>query len=104
MRGQPGNRPGLQNVEAYEAMGFLVFVCEALAMIVLVDALSSWVVKDPNGFPRSITGPITQPLYAPIRAILKPEKMGGIDISPLIVIVSLNALAGALPRLLAGAL
>lgn len=83
-------------------MGFLVFLCEAIAMIVLVDALSSWVVKDPNAFPRSITGPITRPLYAPIRAILKPEKMGGIDLSPLIVIVVLNGLAGALPRLLAG--
>ena len=83
-------------------MGFISFLCEAVALIVFVDAISSWFVKNPNGFPRNITGPITAPLYAPIRAILKPEKMGGIDISPLVVIIGLQALAGALPRLMAG--
>lgn len=85
-------------------MGFLAFVCEAVAMIVFVDALSSWFVKNPNGFPRNITGPITAPLYAPIRAILKPESMGGIDISPLVVILGLQALAGALARYVPGAM
>lgn len=83
-------------------MGFLVFLFEAVALIVFVDAISSWFVKNPNAFPRNITGPITAPLYAPIRAILKPEKMGGVDLSPLVVILGLQALAGALPRLLVG--
>jgi uncharacterized protein YggT (Ycf19 family) len=83
-------------------MGFLVFVCEAIATLVLVDALSSWVVKNPNAFPRNLTGPITAPLYKPVRAILNPEKMGGIDLSPLVVIVVFNLLASNLPRLAAG--
>lgn len=84
------------------AMGFISFLCEAIAMIVFVDVISSWFVKNPNGFPRSITGPITAPLYAPVRAILKPEALGGIDVSPIVVIVGLQALARALPGLAGG--
>jgi uncharacterized protein YggT (Ycf19 family) len=82
------------------AMGFVHLFVQVLSGIVLVDAISSWVVKDPSAFPRSITGAITRPLYAPFRAIVKPEALGGVDISPLLVIVSLNLLAQALGRLM----
>ena len=77
-------------------MDFLHLLIQALSFVVIVDAISSWFVKDPDAFPRSITGAISRPLCAPFRAILSPEKMGGLDISPLLVIVSLNFAARAL--------
>ncbi len=67
-------------------------------MIVVIDAISSWFVKDPGRFPRSLTGLITAPLYKPVHAVLKPEKMGGIDISPMVVILLLQGLANLLAR------
>ena len=82
-------------------MGFLVSFLHLVSLIVLIDAISSWVVG-PNQFPRSLTGPLTDPLYRPLRAIFDPQKMGGMDISPLVLILGLNALAGALPNLIAG--
>lgn len=72
-------------------MGFVFLLIQGITILVVVDALSSWFVA-PNAFPRSITGPITDPLYKPIRAILPPEKMGGFDLSPIAVIFALQGL------------
>lgn len=69
---------------------FLMLFCNALSLIVLVDVVASWLVKSPDSFPRNITGAITGPLYAPFRMILKPENLGGLDLSPMVVIVLLN--------------
>ena len=77
-------------------IGFISFVLQAITWIVIVDALSSWIVRDPSRFPRNITGPILDPLYRPIRAVVKPEALGGIDLSPIILIVGLRLIAGAL--------
>ncbi len=78
------------------AMFFHMFF-RALSLVVVLDVVSSWFVKDPNGFPRSVTGAITGPLYAPFRAVVKPGSLGGLDLAPLVAILTLNLLArGAL--------
>jgi YggT family protein len=79
-------------------MGFIVLVLRGLSFLILIDALLSWVIPNPNQFPRNITSAITDPIYRPIRKIIDPGKMGGIDISPLIALFGLQALA----RLLQG--
>ena len=66
---------------------------QALSAVVLVDAVSSWVAPGRNAFPRNITGAIAEPLYAPFKALLKPEQLGGIDFSPLLVLLTLNIFA-----------
>lgn len=65
-------------------MQILLFILEALWWLIIVDAVLSWVMP-PDRFPRSLTVQITEPLYAPIRAILKPERTGGLDLSPILV-------------------
>ena len=77
-------------------MEFLFLLIMGVLAVVVVDAIASWFVRTPNGFPRNITGPIVEPLYAPIRKILSPEKTGGLDLSPLIVIVGLQVLENVL--------
>lgn len=76
-------------------MGFVAFLLNGLAYIVLADALLSWIVPHADQFPRNITGPIVAPIYRPIRALIAPERIG-IDLSPLIAIVGLQLLARAL--------
>ncbi|MCA9556057.1 MAG: YggT family protein [Myxococcales bacterium] len=79
-------------------MGFLVVALMGLSYVVLADAILSWIVRDPNQFPRSITHAITAPLYKPIHAILNPEKTGGIDFSPMLLFFGLQALANLLAQ------
>lgn len=82
------------------ALPELIFaVLKGLEILIIVDAVLSFVMQ-PDKFPRSLTTQITDPLYAPVRAVLKPEVTGGFDLSPLIIIMLLRFMGS----LLAGAL
>lgn len=65
----------------------LMLALNGLQFVIFADFILSWVKPDTSEFPRNLTAPITEPLYAPIRAILDPEKLGGIDISPMILLL-----------------
>lgn len=81
------------------ALPELIFaVLKGLEILIIVDAVLSFVMQ-PDKFPRSLTTQITDPLYAPVRAVLKPEVTGGFDLSPLIIIMLLRFMGS----LLAGA-
>lgn len=64
-----------------------------VSIIIIVDAVLSW-FQSPESFPRSLTGLLTAPLYAPIRGIVGAP--GGMDFSPLILLVIINMLSNAL--------
>jgi len=83
-------------------MGFIFLLLRGISLIVIIDAVSSWFVPGRDRFPRNLTGRITEPLYRPIRKVVDPEKLGGIDISPLIVLVALQGIATLLSRLVHG--
>ena len=70
--------------------GIIVLVLQGLVWLVIVDALLSWVVRNPAQFPRNMTRMIAEPLCAPVQKILSPQLTGGIDFSPLVVILVLN--------------
>jgi uncharacterized protein YggT (Ycf19 family) len=72
-------------------------IISALQLLIFVDAILSFVMPDSTKFPRNFTTQITDPLYAPIRAVLRPEKMG-IDISPMIVLMLLEFMRKMLLR------
>jgi YggT family protein len=80
---------------------------DVLRWIIIIQAILSWlvafnVINTSNDFMRSFLGAldrITEPLYRPIRRIL-PD-FGGIDFSPLVVlliIIALQMLLGGLAR------
>ena len=79
-------------------MGPLLFILNALELLIIVDVVLSWVMPNKEQFPRNLTRQITEPLYAPIQAVLKPEKTGGLDLSPLIILVILYFFEGMLAR------
>jgi len=75
----------------------LYTLLQVIKYIVIADAFLSF-VRESHEFPRNITHEITRPLYAPFHAILNPSKTGGIDLSPIAVIM----LIGLAQAMLAG--
>ncbi|MGD8860851.1 MAG: YggT family protein [Myxococcales bacterium] len=73
-------------------VGFFILLLNGLQLIVFADVILSWVMPDDTKFPRSFTRRITQPLYAPFHAILSPEKTGGLDLSPIFVLLILRGM------------
>lgn len=74
-----------------------------LYILILANIILSWVRPDPY---HPTFGPIirfiyavTEPLFAPIRRFLPP--MGGLDFSPLIVLLLLRVVQGAVLNLIA---
>ncbi len=82
-----------------DGMGFVIFALQILTYVIIADAILSWIVPARDRFPRNITTRITEPLYAPIHRLLDPQKTGGIDLAPLVVIFALQALMNLLARL-----
>jgi len=74
---------------------------QAFAAVVFARVILEWLpVPDehPAGRVRRWLRVVTQPVLAPIRALIPPLRVGSaaIDLSPVIVILLLNLLAGAL--------
>jgi YggT family protein len=61
----------------------------ALQALIFIDVILSWTMP-PDRSPRRQLSQVTDPLYAPIRAVLKPERMGGLDLSPLILLLAIS--------------
>ena len=74
------------------------FVLNVLVVLIIVQAILSWlvafnVINNSNDFMRSFVQALdrmTQPIYRPIRKIL-PD-FGGIDFSPLVVLLLIKAI------------
>ncbi len=76
-------------------MDFFSRLVQLLAYLVIVDVLLRW-VQPPTQAPLRWTMKLTEPLYAPIRNVVPP--VGGLDLSPLILIVGLQLLGALLYR------
>ena len=67
---------------------------------VLVRVILSWVAPDPSNPVVRVVIQITEPLMAPVRRLL-PD-MGGLDLSPLIVLLGVAAAEDSVPAALTG--
>lgn len=77
----------------------LLFLLNALQWLVIIAALVSWVNPDPrNPIVRFLYG-TTEPLFRPFRRLVPPSRTGGIDLSPLFVILLIYLLSRFLARL-----
>ena len=79
-------------------MGLIVMLLNGLIYLIIIDAVLSW-FQSPSAMPRKLTSSLTSAMYAPIHAIVSPQKTGGIDFSPLIWIFGIQFLVGLLVRL-----
>ena len=65
----------------------ILYALEAVKWIVIIAAVISWVNPDPrNPIVRFLWG-VTEPLFRPFRRLLPPSRTGGIDLSPLFVLL-----------------
>jgi len=74
----------------------IVRLLDLYSFIVIASALISWFpVPHDNPIVRFLEA-ATEPVYRPIRSVINPGMLGGIDISPIIVLVVINIVKRAL--------
>jgi YggT family protein len=77
----------------------LLYALTGLQWIVIIAVLISWVNPDPrNPIVRFLWG-VTEPIFRPFRRLLPPSRTGGIDVSPLLVLLLIYLLTRFLARL-----
>jgi uncharacterized protein YggT (Ycf19 family) len=75
---------------------FLLHAINALRLLVVADALFTFALK-PDQFPRSLTKPLLDPIYAPWRETVG-RATGHIDLSPLVALAILYVVQNWLVR------
>ncbi len=73
-----------------EVVAFFGWLLELYSYVVIAAALISWVSPDPRNPIVRVLRQVTEPLFEPIRRFLPPWKTGGLDLSPLIVIIAIQ--------------
>ena len=68
--------------------------------LIIITALISWVSPDPRNPIVLFLYRATEPILRPFRRILPPSRTGGIDFSPLLVILLIFFIKRVLARLL----
>ena len=75
-------------------MPFLARIIDLYSLVVLVAVILSWIQLDRRNPLVTITHALTEPVLAPIRKIL--PVMGGLDLSPMVLLIALQILKGIL--------
>lgn len=73
-----------------ELIGFLGWVLGLYSWVIIAAALITWVSPDPRNPIVMFLRQVTEPVLAPVRRLLPPWKTGGLDFSPLIVILAIQ--------------
>ena len=77
-------------------VGLFVTLIYLYQIVILVRAFISWVGPDPRNPIVIFLHRVTEPVLKPLRKLVPPQKLGGIDISPLIAILLLEVLKNGL--------
>jgi YggT family protein len=79
---------------SFQLLGVISAVIQLFIFLVIARAIGSFFVRDwSQGIPRFLWD-VTEPVLAPVRRVLPP--FGGLDFSPLVVIVLLQLANGFL--------
>jgi YggT family protein len=71
-------------------LDFLSWILDVYVWVIIAAALITWVSPDPRNPIVMFLRQITEPVLAPVRRLLPPWKTGGLDFSPLIVIIAIQ--------------
>jgi len=69
---------------------FIGWLLSLYSWVIIAAALISWVSPDPRNPIVLFLRQVTEPVLAPVRRLLPPWKTGGLDLSPLIVLVAIQ--------------
>jgi YggT family protein len=70
-------------------MALIVLLLTAYSWVIIIRALASWVFTDPD---HPVMRPLilaTEPVLGPLRRLVPPDRLGGLDLSPVIAILLL---------------
>ena len=73
-----------------ELIGFFGWVLGLYSWVIIAAALITWVSPDPRNPVVMFLRQVTEPVLAPVRRLRPPWKTGGLDFSPLIVILAIQ--------------
>lgn len=71
----------------FSLLGLVLSLLDIYSWVVIIRALISWVSPDPYNPIVRILSKLTEPLLRPLRKLVPPERMGGLDLTPLILIL-----------------
>ena len=69
---------------------FIRWLLELYSYVIIAAALISWVSPDPRNPIVMFLRQVTEPVLAPARRLLPPWKTGGLDLSPVIVLIAIQ--------------
>jgi YggT family protein len=75
------------------------YALQAVWWLVIIAALVSWVSPDPRNPIVRFLYVTTEPLFRPFRRLLPPSRTGGLDLSPLFVILIIYFVSRLVARL-----
>ena len=70
-----------------EFFGLVLQLLNIYGWIILAAALITWVSPDPRNPVVQFLHKVTEPVLAPVRRLLPPWKTGGLDLSPMIILI-----------------
>jgi YggT family protein len=73
-----------------EIILFVGWLLGLYSWVIIAAALITWVSPDPRNPIVMFLRQVTEPVLAPVRRFLPPWKTGGLDFSPLIVILAIQ--------------
>jgi YggT family protein len=71
---------------------FIAWMLDLYSYLIIAAALISWVSPDPRNPIVLVLRQITEPVLAPVRRLLPPWRTGGLDLSPVIVLIAIQLL------------
>jgi YggT family protein len=74
----------------YALADFIGWLLSLYSWVIIAAALISWVSPDPRNPIVKFLYLATEPVLAPVRRMLPPWRTGGLDLSPLIVLVAIQ--------------
>jgi YggT family protein len=74
----------------YNVVAFIGWLLNIYSWVIIAAALITWVSPDPRNPVVMFLHRVTEPVLQPVRRLLPPWKTGGLDLSPLIVLVAIQ--------------
>ena len=74
----------------FELVSFIGWLLNLYSWVIIAAALISWVSPDPRNPIVGFLRMVTEPVLAPVRRLLPPWKTGGLDLSPMIVLIAIQ--------------
>jgi YggT family protein len=71
---------------------FVGWLLDLYSYVIIAAALISWVSPDPRNPIVMFLRQVTEPVLGPVRRLLPPWKTGGLDFSPVIVLIAIQFL------------